>query len=120
MRRPEDPVHAGDLVDQGQRQAERMDRRRPLGFRHVGRILERVRVVHVLYAARERHDVGVVVVGGQTRNNDNSDNYQMAFVSISLRDDGYEIIFVIAKLLFIRRPIIGERGRVVLPGVFGL
>lgn len=61
MRRPENPVHAGNLVDQGQRETERMDGRRPLGFWHVGRIFERIRVVHVLYAARERHNV----VGGK-------------------------------------------------------
>lgn len=60
VRRPEDAVNAGDLVDQRQGETERVDGRRPLRLRHVGRVLERVRVVHVLYAARERHFRGAV------------------------------------------------------------
>lgn len=63
MRRPDDPVHAGDLVDQGQRETERVDGWGPLRLGHVCRVLERVGVVHVLHAARQRHDDGYIVRG---------------------------------------------------------
>lgn len=59
VRRPEDPVHAGDLVDQWQREAERVDGRGPLRLGHVRRVLERIGVVHVLHAARQRHGYAV-------------------------------------------------------------
>lgn len=57
MRGPDDPMHTRDLVDEGHGETERVDRRRPLRFWHVSRILKRVGVVHVLDAARERHVV---------------------------------------------------------------
>lgn len=60
---PEDLVNAGYLVDQRQREAERVDRRRPLRLGHVGRVLERVGVVHELHAARQRHVVDRAGVG---------------------------------------------------------
>lgn len=57
MRGPDDPVHARDLVDEGHGETERVDRRRPLRFWHVGWVLKRIGVVHILDAAREWHVV---------------------------------------------------------------